>query len=138
MKSIFRNIISFALAVIVLLSTFTFSITEYYCLDELVDFSLFRSFNNGPLDVESVSDYEGNNFQEKNCTDSIAKIIEGEHVFKTDAAELTFEQPTFSAFLGYSNWNIFESLDLEFVPLFEYPPPLLVNDIHVLDEVFLI
>ena len=57
---------------------------------------------------------------------------------KTDLSNLTFQQQVFVTAFSYSYVNLFEGLDENIVPFKNYAPPLIVTDIQVLDQVFLI
>ncbi|OSS39653.1 secreted protein [Christiangramia flava JLT2011] len=51
---------------------------------------------------------------------------------------LTFDQQLFVATFTYSFVNLFEVGDKETIPFANYTPPLLVKDILLLDQTFLI
>ena len=138
MKTFFRNSLSIFLALLVLFSTLSFSSEKYYCLDKLVDVSFFSYSNNQILKIESFPDLKGDSFQERDCTNSLVKIIEGQNVLKTDSSRVKFDQSTFSLLFLYSYINLFQGSNFESVPFNDYPPPLLIRDIHVLNEVYLI
>ena len=137
-KIVFRNTVSIFLAIVVLFSTFSFAINENYCLDNLVGISIFSKTTTSDVEMKPSSDMKGFYFQERDCTSSVVKMIEGQNNLKTDSLSFEFELPTFTTLYLYSYINLFEGSGYDFVPFNDYSPPPLVKDIRVLDEVFLI
>lgn len=138
MKQFFRKITAIFMAFVVLVSTMSFSISEHYCGDYLVDSALFSKAESCGMEMKNPSPTNDCSIQKDNCCSDIVKQIEGQNELKTDFFSSNFEQQIFIASFVYSYVSLFEGLDKNIVPFKNYSPPLLVKDIQILDEVFLI
>ena len=76
--------------------------------------------------------------KKKNCCTEVLKIIEGQQDLKTQISKLDFGQQVYVAAFLYSYVTLFEEHSIEFTPFNTYVPPLIIKDIQVLDEVFII
>ena len=138
MKAFIKNIASVFLAFLVLLSTMSFAISEHYCGDEMVARSLFSKVESCGMDMQKQSQNEGCSVLKKNCCTDVVKLIEGQDDLKIDFSTLNFGQQLFIASFVYTYINLFEGLDKKAISFNDYSPPLIVKDIQVLDNVFLI
>jgi hypothetical protein len=126
------------MALIVLFSTFSFTVAQHYCGDDLVDFSFFGKAESCGMEIQQPSDSHEHNFEKKGCCNDETLSISGQHDLKLSLDKLNFEQQHFVVSWVSSYINLFEGLDENLVPFEQYPPPLLVKDIHILDQTFLI
>jgi len=126
------------MALVVLFSTFSFSVDQHYCGDILVDFSLFGKAESCGMEIQQASDSHERNFQKKGCCEDETLSILGQHDLKLSLEKLSFEQHQLVVSFVYSYLNLFEGLQENVVSFNHYPPPLLVRDIHILDQTFLI
>ena len=138
MKQFFQKIAAIFMALVVLVSTMSFTISEHYCGDHLVDSALFSKAESCGMEMQQPPSEEDCSIQKDNCCSDIIKQIEGQNELKRDISNLSFNQQVFVASFVYSYINLFEGLDKNIVPFKNYSPPLLVTDIQVLDQVFLI
>tara|TARA_R110002049_G_scaffold295172_1_gene482366 strand:- start:1195 stop:1611 length:417 start_codon:yes stop_codon:yes gene_type:complete len=138
MKSIFNKIASFSMALIVLFSTFSFAVEQHYCGDILVDFSLLGKAESCGMEIQQPSDSHKNNLEKKDCCDDVTLSISGQHDLKLSLEKLSFEQQQFVVSFVYGYLNLFEGLQENIVSFNHHPPPLLVKDIQILDQTFLI
>ncbi|MDT0642538.1 hypothetical protein RM553_06795 [Zunongwangia sp. F363] len=138
MKKFFQKILSISLALIVFLSTMSFTVVSNYCADNLVDYSFFdnASWCNEMPDDSFSKICE---ISEVPCCSSDQFVVEGQDDLQMNSVEsLTFDQQLFVATFTYSFVNLFEVGDKETIPFANYTPPLLVRDILLLDQTFLI
>lgn len=138
MKSFFHKIASFSMALIVLFSTFSFSVEQHYCGDVLVDYSFFGRAESCGMDVQKILNSEQSDLVKKDCCNDETLTINGQNDLKIAFENLNFEQQVFVATFLYSYLNLYEGLPEDIVPFSDYPPPLLVKDIQILDQTFLI
>lgn len=138
MKKFLFKISAILMAFVVLFSTMSFSISEHYCGDHLVDSSLFSKAESCGMEMGNPVPPKDCSIQKDDCCSDIIKQIEGQTNLKTGVSNLNFEQQLFVASFVYTSINLFEGLATNIVPFKYYSPPLLVKDIQVLDEVFLI
>ena len=138
MKQVIKNIISSLLALLVLCSTLSLSISEHYCGNELIDFSFFSKASScGMMDAQS-SDTSECTLENVGCCTDIVKTIEGNDVSKVETLPLSV---TIDYFLAdhFSDFVInFQSEVLE-TPILNYkvPPPLKTR-FFILHEALLI
>ena len=138
MKAFIKNIASVFLAFLVLFSTMSFSIHEHYCGDVMVARSLFSKAETCGMDIQKESQNEDCSVLKKNCCKDVVKQIEGQDDLKIDYSTLSFEQELFITSFVYAYINLFEGLDKKAISFNDYSPPLIVKDIQVLDEVYII
>lgn len=138
MYEILKKITAFLMAFVVLFSTMSFTISEHYCGDHLVDSALFSKADSCGMELEKPSLNKDCNIQKKNCCIDIVKQFEGQSELKTDIIPLNLAQQFFITSFIYSYINLFEGLANNLTPFQHYSPPILVKDIQILDAVFLI
>jgi hypothetical protein len=122
----------------VLLSTMSFTINNHYCGDELVSSALFFKADSCGMDMQKSSKEDGCTIKKDNCCSDVIVCVEGQKELNLSYYNLRFEQQVFVASFFMSYINLFEGLDNNIVPFKNYSPPLLVKNIQILDEVFLI
>lgn len=129
MKKAFQNSGSVLMALLVLFSTLSFTVDKHFCGSFLVDKAIFSEAETCGMDMENAVD---------NCCTNEKVVVDGQDELKHTFESLDFEQQIFLASFSFSYLNLFENLPKEVVPFKDYSPPLLVTDIHLLDQVFLI
>lgn len=139
MKKVFHKIASILMAFVVLLSTMSFTINSHFCGDMLVDTSYFVKGQSCGMDMQQEKKSDECSVIKKNCCQDVASVVEGQDTLKiTSFDQLSFDQQVFIASFYYSYVNLFEGIHDKVIPFKNYSPPLVVKDIHVLDEVYLI
>jgi hypothetical protein len=136
MKEFFRNISAVLLALMVLMSTMSFTINKHFCGDHLVSTSVFLKAKTCGMDNPQTTEKNCETIV-KDCCNEEVQLIEGQDDLKFDVIDLDNQQfLVYSIVLTYI--DLFEGLDKHIVPYKHYKPPLVVKDIQLLDEVFLI
>jgi len=142
MKEALHKVTSIVMALIVLLSTMSFSVDMHYCGDHLVDFSMFDKVDTCMMKAEkskSSSSCEIAEMEtEMNCCSDIEVTIEGQDNLKISFDQLTFDQQQFVFSFAYSFVSLFEAADEYITPFRDYVPPPLLRDVQILDQTFLI
>ncbi|MCB0462824.1 MAG: hypothetical protein KDC81_08985 [Flavobacteriaceae bacterium] len=135
-KQILHKIFSVSLALIVLCSTVSFTIEKHFCGDTLIDVSVFAEADKCKMEV---SEMELDKITKESCCKDKIDVVKGqdELIVKT-IDDLDVIQQLFVATFTYSYLNLFEGLPQLVIPHKNYSPPILVTDIQVLDQVFLI
>ena len=131
MKNIVRRIGSFVMVMVMLFSTMSFTVLQHYCGSELIEQSVFSQVDPCCGDTDSSQDQEV-------CCNNQLQIIEGQDELVSGSSELDFLGQVFLVSYFYSNAQLFDILSNEVVPFRDYTPPLLVTDIQLVDQVFLI
>ena len=138
MKEFFRNITAVLLASLVLLSTMSFTINKHFCGDRLVSTSVVLKADTCGMETQKPSPNEGCTTLKKNCCKDELQLVEGQDNLKLDFSDINLQQQIFILSFVTTYINLFEGLDTNIIPLNDYSPPLVVKDIQLLDEVFLI
>ncbi|NJW52681.1 HYC_CC_PP family protein [Salinimicrobium oceani] len=138
MKKAFHNITSVAMALLVLFSTSSFTVDKHFCGSMLVDMAIFSEAESCGMEMHEHSDTTEDSVEQEFCCENQKIAIEGQDELKASRNSLDFDQQLFLATFTYSYINLFEVLPLQAVPNKDYTPPLLVRDVQLLDQVFLI
>jgi len=137
MKDIISKISSICLALIVLLSTVSFTLESHYCGDTLVDSSLFGHVETCGMEVQQLPSSKCDVSQKDCCNDEQA-VVEGQDNLKMSIHKLDKDQQLFVAVFIHTYINLFFESQADLNTYNDYTPPLLVWDIHVLEQTFLI
>ncbi|WP_243414857.1 HYC_CC_PP family protein [Flagellimonas aquimarina] len=136
MKTVFHHTISILLAVLVLLSTVSWTVDKHFCMGRVMDISLFVDAEECGMEVAMAAMED--KVMENHCCDDESFTFTGQDDLKLSLYDLEIEHQDFLVAFTYSYLNLFVPVDKLPVPNEKYPPPLLVKDITVLDQVFLI
>jgi hypothetical protein len=137
MKKVFSKITAILMATVVLFSTLSFTVDMHYCGDILVDTAIFSEAESCGMDMHNATSDEETLTKEGCCSETVISV-DGDEEFTTTFEELTFEQQTFVATFVYAYINLFEVSEDNSTSFLDYSPPLVVKDILLLDEQFLI
>lgn len=131
----FHKIIALTMAFLVLFSTSAFAVSMHYCGNTLVDYSFSKAESCGmeKMDTKKTSSCS---IEKKSCC-SDKKIIKDQDEVKS-SPQLDIPQQLFLASFFYTYINLFDGIEQQIIPFKYYSPPLLVSDIQLLDETFLI
>ena len=137
MKMLAHKFISVVMAVVVLLSTMSFSVDMHYCGDMLVDFSIIEQVKT--CGMEKVkTDCENTTITEKSCCTDAQLNVEGAESMKVSFDQLSFDQQVFVATFTYSYINLFQGIDSNEFSYKDYSPPFVKQNVQVLHQTFLI
>lgn len=126
------------MALVVLLSTFSFAVDQHYCGDILVDFSFFGKAESCGMEMQQASESHHDSLNKKGCCEDQTLAIAGQDDLKISFEKLSTEQQLFVVSFIYSYINLYEGFDTKIVPFKDYSPPPLIRDVQVLDQIFLI
>ncbi|NQX81617.1 MAG: hypothetical protein HRT66_06455 [Flavobacteriaceae bacterium] len=138
MDKISNKILSVTLALVVILSTMSFTINKHYCGDYLVDTAVFSDVKICNMDKTTASYLKECSMTKKDCCSDTSEFIEGQTELKTPVFDLDLNQKVFLSSFVYSYINLFKGLSQSVIPFKNYSAPIIVKDIHVVDCVFLI
>ncbi|GGG88392.1 hypothetical protein GCM10011416_00800 [Polaribacter pacificus] len=138
LKGLVKNMVSMGLALLVLFSTLSFTINEHYCGDELQDVAWFVKADTCMMGMDTAMPQGVCATVKDSCCTDVVQIVQGQDDLQASFSQFTLEQQDFVAafFLSYIAAFKLEAKD----PILTtaYRPPLLVRDIQLLDDVFLI
>ncbi len=137
MLKIFRQIISFGLALVLMLSTLSFTISKHYCSNILVDTSVVKPAKS--CGMHTLDKGEQDHQSEKDsCCDEDVKIIEGQDELKIDFNDFSLDLPdelvVFSIIYSFPENYTFKAESHYNI----YQPPECHCDFQLLHQVFLI
>lgn len=139
MKKAFHDIVVFLMAVLVLFSTTSFTVDKHYCGTILVDTSILSEAKTCGMEMHVESDATSSMTEQGLCCSNKKISVEGQDELKVSFGSLNLDQQIFLTTFSYSYSNLFRDLSQQQVlPYKNYSPPLLVTDIQVLEQVFLI
>jgi hypothetical protein len=135
-KDILHKVFSATLALLVLVSTMSFTVEKHFCGVTLVDTAVFAEVEGCGMDMSNTETIEN---EKNNCCKNEVEVVKGQDKLKIAAFDdLKFQQQFFFVSYVYSFENLFEGLSEQIIPHKNYSPPNLVADIQVLDQVFII
>jgi len=126
------------MALLVLFSTMSFSMDMHFCGHSLVDFKFFQKAETCGMAMDlSGMDMVSDDLEMPCCSD-VEVVVPGQDDLQASFDVLSFEQQTFVLAYTYSYAQLFIGVEEHHIPFKEYSPPLLIRDIQVLDQTFLI
>lgn len=126
------------MALLVLFSTFSFTIESHFCGDALVDSTLFGNAKSCGMEVQNSDNSLECSLDKKNCCSDKEISVEGQDELNISFEKLTIDQQEFVKSFIYSYIKLFEYVEENNTSFNSYPPPLIVKNIYKLDEVYLI
>ena len=139
MKALFYKIMSVTMAMVVLVTTMSFSIDMHYCGETLVDFSFVEQVKTCGMEKNrTASNCKAPSLSKESCCSDKQFVQQGQDNLKISFDSLSFEQQTFLTAFTFSYINLFEGTETKEVPFIAYPPPFIERDVQVLHQTFLI
>ena len=124
------------LALLMLVSTMSFTIERHYCGDILVDIALFSQVQKCGMESTEI---EMPTIAKKMCCKDTIDLLQGQDELNLITFNnLDFDQQVFITTYAYSYVSLFQNLPKQIIPHKDYSPPNLISDIQVLDQVFII
>lgn len=138
MKKDFQRFGSLLMALLVLFSTMSFTIDKHFCGNILVDKAIFSEAETCGMEGDLATGIEMASGDENMCCSNETIAVDGQDELKISFKSLDLDQQVFLTSFTYTYLNLYEGLPEQIVPNRYYSPPLLVQDILVLDQVFII
>ncbi len=135
-KKGFQKISSLLMALLLLLSTVSWTIEKHTCMGRVMDTALFAKAADCGMDA-AMKVMEDTSLENHCCGDETI-TLQGQDDLKISFNDISFDQQIF--LVAFTNYYIelFNGLEQQKRTDKYYPPPLLVKDIQLLDETFLI
>ncbi len=139
MKVLFQKTGAIFLALLVFASTTSFTIDMHFCGNKLVSTGLFEEADNCGMEMDqTIGDIDGCSVSKKDCCTDTHYSFDGQSEIQVQKVKLTQSQELFVTAYFAAYIISFEDLHNKVIPFKDYSPPLVVKDIQLLDEVFLI
>ncbi|WP_412759677.1 HYC_CC_PP family protein [Maribacter sp.] len=137
MKQLLHKLFSVFMAVLLLLSTISWTVEKHLCMGRVMDVALFDQAEDCGMKL-GISLLEDVPSIKKHCCNDEVFTVQGQDDFAQDFSKFDFSQQVFLISFTTSYLNLFqESTDKEVV-FDSYPPPILAEDLNILHQVFLI
>ncbi len=137
MKPFFKHITAVLLTFIVLFATLSFTVNMHYCGDVLVNTSLFGKAKGCSMKM-NVPSAKSCFVTKKNCCSETQIVVDGQENLKSFTFTVNLEQQLFLVAFIYTCLNRFEGKKPQTFPHKNYIPPIVVEEIHKLDEVYIV
>ncbi|WBL26107.1 HYC_CC_PP family protein [Zunongwangia sp. HGR-M22] len=135
MKQFFAKIFASIIAVLVLFSTFSFTVDQHFCGKKLVDSAVFTKAKTCGMEMNSATSAE-TSITKKSCCTNKKLEVKGQDTLKQNFNNLDFQQQLVITGFVYSYLQLFEFSEPDCIPFKDYSPPKLVCDIQLQDQVF--
>ncbi len=132
MKKAFQQILSVVMAFLLLISTTSWKVEKHYCMGRLVAVSFFKDADKCGMDLMKGAT------ESKSCCSDEVIVVEGQDDLQFSFDDVSIEQQFFVVALATSYLNTLYILEKRHIHENDYSPPILVENIQVLDQVFLI
>ena len=130
---------SVVLSLLVLLSTLSLTIEKHFCGDVLIDVAIFSESEKCEDDIAISDDLNESKTIINDCCKDEIDVIEGlSEIIITSFEDFEVIQQHVLIAYSYSYLNLFEDVSNQVIPHKDYVSPLLIKDIQVLDETYLI
>lgn len=138
MKSTLQKIGSTLLALLVLFSTFSFTVEKHYCGDFLVDVSFFGDAQDCAEELGEEDCDSPQVIQKKKCCKDEVEKIEGQDDLKNSIEKFDLEKQQFLVAFIQSYKSLFLAESQQKKENIHHIPPKLIKDLQVLHEVYII
>ncbi|WP_298895798.1 hypothetical protein [uncultured Psychroserpens sp.] len=136
LKQVFHKIGSTVMALLLLFSTVSFTVEKHFCGDVLIDVAVFSDVEKCAMEAFEIEQEE---VTKMSCCKDTIDIVEGvDQLTLKTIDDLDTDQQLFLTSFIYGYNALFEVFPKQNVPHKQYSPPNLIEDIQVLDQVFLI
>ncbi len=135
MKQVIHKIAAVSMALVVFISTISFTMHMHYCGDTLVDSSYFVEAESCGMEMPQTQSSTDCEVVKKNCCTDKQLTVEGQDELKL-THELHLDQQVFLAALVITYIDAFENHEERPSNYKDYNPPPLVKAIYKLDEVY--
>ena len=122
------------MAVVVLCSTMSFTVSMHYCGDTLIDTAILEKARSCGMQDMSKGDME----LMKGCCSTEEFQVEGQDIYMSPIVDLSPEQQLFIASFVYSYNLLFPSYEQDVQTFKDFPPPFTVRHIFKRYETYLI
>ena len=135
-KKVFHKIVSMVMALMLLLSTISWTVEKHTCMGRVMDVALFPK----PQDcgMEAAMRVMEKDADENHCCGEETLTLQGQDDLKIAFNDIHLGQQVFLVAFTRAYIVLQTNIEQQTSTNEYYPPPLLVRDIQLLDEIFLI
>ncbi len=134
-----HRLFALIMSVLLLASTTSWTVGKHYCMGRVMDVSFFSKAEDCGMDLPTTTDSPSPTWAKKHCCDDQTIYITGQNDLKLSLDNLSFEHHQIIAtFFNHAIYLFDGGVSQLKVPFKYYPPPQLVKEIILWDQVFLI
>ena len=137
MNVFLRKIASSLMALAVVCSTMSFTVSMHYCGNTLVETAVFNKAKGCGMDMKQPNK-EGCAVSNKNCCNDKQLEVDGQSELQLQVDKISFEQKLFIASFVYTYTTLLEDLHNNVTSYATYKPPLVIRQLYKIDETYLI
>ncbi|MFT5751002.1 MAG: hypothetical protein ACI86L_000502 [Dokdonia sp.] len=140
MKAILHKISAALMAIVLVFTTMSFSVSMHYCGDTLVNYSFTHAVDGCVMHSMATSDATGCDevLSKKSCCSDEQWVFEGQDEVKVSWDSFSLEQPSIFEVNNFSYLNLSFGGAQKEMSFKAHAPPLIVRDIYVFDQSFLL
>ena len=140
MKAILQKISAIVMAVVLVFTTMSFTVNMHYCGDTLIKYSFTQPIESCGMDTDEK-------FSPTVCDEVLSKdsccsyeqlLVEGQDEVKVSWHSFSIAQQATFRINSYSHIPLFLGAKQKLSSFKAHAPPLIVRDIYVLDQSFLL
>ncbi|MDH3381494.1 MAG: hypothetical protein OEL54_02235 [Flavobacteriaceae bacterium] len=141
MKKVSRKIIASFLSLVLVFSTFSFAVEKHECGGKITDIAVFGDSEKcSPMmemdDCETHS-HKSLSFNKQTCCKDLTQIVQSNLVVEKTTKTVEIQKVEFVKPIEITV-KLFEGLQENIIPFKDYTPPILVTNISILHQTFLI
>ncbi|WP_405412754.1 HYC_CC_PP family protein [Maribacter sp. Asnod1-A12] len=137
MKNLLHKLFSVSMALLLLLSTISWTVEKHMCMGRVMDVALFNEAKDCCMDSNSV--VKGSlGIESAHCCNNEAFTMQGQNDLTHDFSKFDFSQQVFLVSFTSTYLGLFEDYVEKKIIFNSYPPLILAEDLNILHQVFLI
>ncbi len=137
MRGMLNKICAAVMAIVIVLSTMSYTFNLHFCGDTIVETTLFLKAKGCGMEMKNIST-QSCSLEKKNCCGDKQLLIEGQDELHLIINKISSERLTFLSPFAFSYFNVFEISKRNVSHYEKYKPPLVVRPIYKIDETYLI
>ncbi len=144
MKILLHKIATLLMTFVLLFSTMSFTVHKHFCKGELAAMRFYfhaDTCQTSNVSNEFTKNCDADKVDQKSCCQDETASIDGNQQLTNHHdgdCKCSLQQLQFITSFVYTNLQLYDLLERNIVPYQHYSPPLLIQDIPVLDQSFLI
>ena len=137
MKNMLQKTFSVSMALLLLLSTISWTVEKHLCLGRVLDIAWFDAAEDCGMEA-GFALLDDSSQIVNHCCDNESFTMQGQDDLSHDISSLDFPQQVFLISFTTSYLGLFQEAYDKNIVFDSYPPPLLAKDLNILHQVFLI
>ncbi|EAR00545.1 HYC_CC_PP family protein [Maribacter sp. HTCC2170] len=138
MKAFLQKFVAFSMALLLLASTTSWKVEKHFCMGHLIDVAFFLDVEDCGMSTDLMKTDDSAAQIESSCCSEDVIFVGGQDDLTLTFDSLDLEQQSFLVVYVQSYIGMFAGTTIRITPHEHYPPPILVKDLQLLDQVFLI